>query len=108
MRGLATQDIFEEQFGRPRLLQTISLPNGTAIRSNELPKLARIMVQASVGTVFMAIGGSTVVVGNTGWASGGVGLLQGERYIFCLNEGETHLSFIYGASGHTVNIFIME
>ncbi len=106
MRGLATQQILEEQYGRPRHLQTIAaVTAGTSFRSAAIAPGSRLLIQPS-GAGNFKVGDSTVVAS----AADSVGLAAGEKFYVCLKTTDTHVAFVPTASNGLggYNIFLME
>ena len=102
MRDLATQQILEEQYGRPTFLTSVSLSIGTSVRSSAIPAGSRLLIQSSAACNFR-IGDSTVTAAVTQC----VALIAAEKFYTCLTMNDTNIAFFAGTSG-TVNIFLME
>jgi len=103
MRDLATQQILEEQYGRPAFLQAVTLTAaGSSYRSAAIPAGSRLLIQPSVATT-MKVGDSTV----TAAATECVGLIASEKFYTCLTMNDTHIAFFPSGTG-IVNIFLME
>lgn len=105
MRNLATQQILEELYGRPRLLETVSLTQNGSKLSSAIPKGSRILIQSS-GACTVVIGDSTAT-GVTA-ANGGLSLIATEKYYCCLKTTDTNVAFYTTAAGVTANIYVME
>lgn len=102
MRGLATQQILEEQYGRPTYLQTITKAAAGAQLSSAIVKASRLLIQPTVACT-IKVGDSTAVADATTC----VGLVAGEKFYCCLKTTDTHLSVFFSAAG-SVNVFLME
>lgn len=102
MRDLATQQILEEQYGRPTFLTSVALSIGSSVRSSAIPAGSRLLIQSSAACNFR-IGDSAVVAAATQC----VGLLASEKFYTCLTMNDTNIAFFSASSG-TVNIFLME
>lgn len=109
MRGLPANKTLEERFGRPRLLETISMPvAGTSYRSAAIPTDSRVMVQLSLSISYMNIGDGTVVSSSLN-SSGLIYISANEKAYFNLSgSGETNLAFSCTNAGCYANIFLME
>jgi len=103
MRNLATQQILEEQYGRPTFLTSVTLVSaGSSYRSSAIPPGSRLLIQSSVATN-IKIGDSAV----TAAATQCVGLVASEKFYTCLTMDDTNVAFFPSGAG-VANIFLME
>jgi hypothetical protein len=110
MRKLATQQILEEQYGRPTFLGTIAA--GTAAKSNAdttvpftIAPGSRLLIQVIGATgVFVKIGPT----GTTATLAGCVSLSPSEKFYTCLTLNDSVVSALTATSTATVNVFLME
>lgn len=102
MRSLATQQILEEQYGRPRFLEAVSASTTTA-KTAALTPGSRLLIQPTAAC-FLKVGDSTVTATTTGTVS----LVANEKFYVCLTTADTHVAFITASGTATVNVFIME
>lgn len=105
MRGLATQQILEEQYGRPTFLQQVTVTaNTAAIKTSAITPGSRLLIQ-STAAVSIKVGDSAVTI-TAPTVNQCLALVAAEKFYCCLGANDTHIA-LYSVPGATVNIFLM-